>query len=112
MICFGTLPLRNPDLDLVRDRPVGAVEILAEFLGGDLDRELHGVGRGRLDGRLHRSPRLLDTPLPPRRKLLVAFGPVFEEELSFAHELADRAGEISMSYFLGEFEAQKPDSSP
>jgi histidinol-phosphatase len=38
---------------------------------------------------------------------------VFEEELSFAHELADRAGEISMSYFLGEFEVrQKPDLSP
>ena len=33
--------------------------------------------------------------------------------MSFAHELADRAGEISMSYFLGEFEVrQKPDLSP
>jgi histidinol-phosphatase len=38
---------------------------------------------------------------------------VFEDELSFAHELADRAAEISMSYFLGEFEVrQKPDLSP
>ena len=38
---------------------------------------------------------------------------MFEEELSFAHELADRAAEISMSYFLGEFEVrQKPDLSP
>ena len=38
---------------------------------------------------------------------------MFEEELAFAHELADRAGEISMSYFLGEFEVrQKPDLSP
>jgi histidinol-phosphatase len=38
---------------------------------------------------------------------------VFEEELSFAHEIADRAAEISMSYFLGEFEVrQKPDLSP
>jgi histidinol-phosphatase len=38
---------------------------------------------------------------------------VFEQELSFAHELADRAAEISMSYFLGEFEVrQKPDLSP
>jgi histidinol-phosphatase len=38
---------------------------------------------------------------------------VFEEELAFAHQLADRAAEISMSYFLGEFEVrQKPDLSP
>jgi histidinol-phosphatase len=38
---------------------------------------------------------------------------MFEEELTFAHELADRASEISMSYFLGEFEVrQKPDLSP
>ena len=38
---------------------------------------------------------------------------MFEEELSFAHELADRAAEISMSYFLGKFEVrQKPDLSP
>jgi histidinol-phosphatase len=38
---------------------------------------------------------------------------VFERELSFAHELADRAAEISMSYFLGEFEVrQKPDLTP
>jgi histidinol-phosphatase len=38
---------------------------------------------------------------------------VFEQELAFAHELADRAGEISLSYFLGEFEVrQKPDLSP
>lgn len=38
---------------------------------------------------------------------------VFEKELAFAHEIADRAAEISMSYFLGEFEVrQKPDLSP
>jgi histidinol-phosphatase len=38
---------------------------------------------------------------------------VLEQELAFAHELADRAAEISMSYFLGEFEVrQKPDLSP
>ena len=38
---------------------------------------------------------------------------MFEEELSFANELADRAAEISMSYFLGEFEVtQKLDLSP
>jgi histidinol-phosphatase len=38
---------------------------------------------------------------------------VFDRELAFAHEVADRAGEISMSYFLGEFEVrQKPDLSP
>jgi histidinol-phosphatase len=38
---------------------------------------------------------------------------VFEQELSFAHDLADRAAEIAMSYFLGEFEVrQKPDLSP
>jgi histidinol-phosphatase len=38
---------------------------------------------------------------------------VFEQELSFAHELADRAAEISMSYFLGEFEVrQKLDLTP
>jgi histidinol-phosphatase len=38
---------------------------------------------------------------------------VFEQELSFANDLADRAAEISMSYFLGEFEVtQKLDLSP
>jgi histidinol-phosphatase len=38
---------------------------------------------------------------------------VLEQELAFAHELADRAAEISMSYFLGEFEVrQKTDLSP
>jgi histidinol-phosphatase len=38
---------------------------------------------------------------------------VFERELSFAHEVADRAAEIAMSYFLGEFEVRrKPDLSP
>lgn len=38
---------------------------------------------------------------------------MFERELSFAHEMADRAAEIAMSYFLGEFEVrQKPDLSP
>ena len=38
---------------------------------------------------------------------------MFEQELSFAHELADRAAEISMSYFLGEFEVrQKVDLTP
>jgi histidinol-phosphatase len=38
---------------------------------------------------------------------------VLERELAFAHEVADRAAEISMSYFLGEFEVQqKADLSP
>jgi histidinol-phosphatase len=38
---------------------------------------------------------------------------VLERELSFAHEVADRATEIAMSYFLGEFEVRsKPDLSP
>ena len=38
---------------------------------------------------------------------------MLEQELAFAHELADRAAEISMSYFLGEFEVrQKTDLSP
>jgi histidinol-phosphatase len=38
---------------------------------------------------------------------------VLEQELSFAHDLADRAAEIAMSFFLGEFEVrQKPDLSP
>ncbi len=38
---------------------------------------------------------------------------MFEQELSFANDLADRAAEISMSYFLGEFEVtQKLDLSP
>jgi histidinol-phosphatase len=38
---------------------------------------------------------------------------VLEQELAFAHEVADRAAEISMSYFLGEFEVQqKADLSP
>jgi len=31
---------------------------------------------------------------------------VFEQELAFAHEIADRAAEISLSYFLGEFEVR------
>ena len=38
---------------------------------------------------------------------------MFEQELKFANQVADRAGEIAMSYFLGEFEVrQKPDLSP
>jgi histidinol-phosphatase len=38
---------------------------------------------------------------------------VLEQELAFAHELADRAAEVAMSFFLGEFEVrQKPDLSP
>lgn len=38
---------------------------------------------------------------------------MLEQELSFAHEVADRAAQISMSYFLGEFEVRKkPDLSP
>ena len=38
---------------------------------------------------------------------------MLEQELSFAHEVSDRAADISMSYFLGEFEVQqKADLSP
>jgi histidinol-phosphatase len=38
---------------------------------------------------------------------------VFEQELSFAHELADRAGAIAMSFFGGPFEVhEKADKSP
>jgi histidinol-phosphatase len=38
---------------------------------------------------------------------------MFEAELAFATEFADRADEVSMSYFLGDFEVTlKPDSSP
>jgi histidinol-phosphatase len=38
---------------------------------------------------------------------------VFERERAFAHELADRAAQIAMSYFLGEFEVQqKADLTP
>jgi histidinol-phosphatase len=38
---------------------------------------------------------------------------VLEQELSLAHHMADRAAEIAMSYFLGEFEVRhKPDLSP
>ena len=38
---------------------------------------------------------------------------MLERELAFAHEIADRAAEISMSYFLGEFEVRtKADRSP
>lgn len=38
---------------------------------------------------------------------------MFEEELAFANELADQAGEIGMSFFGGDFTVQiKPDSSP
>ena len=38
---------------------------------------------------------------------------MLEQELAFAREIADRAADISMSYFLGEFEVQqKADLSP
>ena len=38
---------------------------------------------------------------------------MFERELAFANEAADRASEIAMSFFLGDFEVrQKPDLSP
>jgi histidinol-phosphatase len=38
---------------------------------------------------------------------------VFEEEIGFAHELADRASEIALSFFGGSFEVrEKPDRSP
>jgi len=38
---------------------------------------------------------------------------VFEEELAFAHELADRAGEIALSFFGGDFDVRmKPDRTP
>jgi histidinol-phosphatase len=38
---------------------------------------------------------------------------VFEEELAFAHELADHASEIGLSFFGGSFEVrEKPDRSP
>jgi histidinol-phosphatase len=38
---------------------------------------------------------------------------VFEEELTFAQELADLAGEIALSFFGGSFEVrEKPDRSP
>jgi histidinol-phosphatase len=38
---------------------------------------------------------------------------MLERELAFAHEVVDRAAEIALSYFLGEFEVrQKPDLSP
>ena len=38
---------------------------------------------------------------------------MFEAELAFANDAADRATEIAMSFFLGEFEVrQKPDRSP
>ena len=38
---------------------------------------------------------------------------MFEKELAFANELADRAGEIAMSVFGGSFEVkQKPDQTP
>jgi histidinol-phosphatase len=38
---------------------------------------------------------------------------VFERELAFAHEVADRAAEIAMSFYLGEFEVRhKADHSP
>ena len=37
----------------------------------------------------------------------------FDEELAFAHELADLAGEIGLAYFRGSFEVTiKPDRTP
>src|SRR5215212_8026090 len=38
---------------------------------------------------------------------------MFERELAFAHDVADRAGEIGLAYFRGGFEVMtKPDRSP
>ena len=38
---------------------------------------------------------------------------MFDRELAFAHEVADRAAEIAMGFFLGEFSVRmKPDASP
>jgi fructose-1,6-bisphosphatase/inositol monophosphatase family enzyme len=40
-------------------------------------------------------------------------GKAFDEELAFAHELADLAGEIGLAYFRGSFEVTiKPDRTP
>ncbi|HEX2287146.1 MAG TPA: inositol monophosphatase family protein, partial [Gaiellaceae bacterium] len=49
---------------------------------------------------------------PPRREAhVVETG--FEDELAFAHELADLAGEIGLGFFHGSFEvAIKPDRTP
>jgi hypothetical protein len=66
------------DLDLVRDRPVGAVEVLVELVGGDLDRELHGVRRGGFDGGLHRAQATRPVVLSRSRSVrgrLVPSGP-------------------------------------
>ena len=38
---------------------------------------------------------------------------MFEDELAFANELADRAGEIGLAYFRGSFEVhEKTDRTP
>jgi histidinol-phosphatase len=38
---------------------------------------------------------------------------MFDRELAFAHEVSDRAAEIALGYFLGEFSVRmKPDASP
>ena len=43
----------------------------------------------------------------------LGFGFVYDEELAFAQELADRADEISMSFFRGEFRvSRKADATP
>ena len=72
--------------------------------------------RGGFHGGLHRGPGYPTRAVVPFSKRARSAGTVrsvFEQELAFAHELADRAAEISMSYFLGEFEVrQKPDLSP
>jgi hypothetical protein len=40
-------------------------------------------------------------------------GKAFDEELAFAHELADLAGEIGLGFFRGTFEVTiKPDQTP
>jgi hypothetical protein len=115
--------LRNPgDLDLLRDLPVRAFEVLVHLVRRDLDGELDGVLVGLFEGRLHgfpsvtersiryRAPRARSEPAPGGPVVEPTGGKAFDEELAFAHELADLAGEIGLGFFRGTFEVTiKPD---
>ena len=96
------------------DAPVRAVEVLRELVDGHLDRELDGVFLGVLHGGLHVTSSVAD---------IRAFAPwtvgygcapcTTTDELAFADELADRAGEFALSYFRNDPELHwKPDATP
>src|SRR5207237_10719947 len=45
----------------------------------------------------------------PRNRLGLVSAPMYEAELAYANELADRADDISTSYFRGSFQVRRKD---